>query len=95
MARSSRVIAACLCVTVAAAQDSEKIGADAENAIRKLVATNESGWNSHDMNELGSIFHNDAELINVVGMRGRREYNTIRPHSSLGYRPQALEATQP
>ena len=25
----------------------------------------------------------------------RREYNTIRPHSSLGYRPPAPEAIQP
>ena len=27
--------------------------------------------------------------------RWRREYNQVRPHSSLGYRPPAPEATQP
>jgi transposase-like protein len=27
--------------------------------------------------------------------RWRREYNTIRPHSSLGYRPPAPETIQP
>ena len=27
--------------------------------------------------------------------RWRREYNTVRPHSALGYRPPAPEAVQP
>ena len=31
----------------------------------------------------------------VLIERWRREYNTIRPHSSLGYEPPAPEATQP
>ena len=31
----------------------------------------------------------------VLIERWRREYNTVRPHSSLGYRPPAPEATQP
>ena len=31
----------------------------------------------------------------VLVERWRREYNTIRPHSSLGYRPPAPEAVQP
>jgi putative transposase len=31
----------------------------------------------------------------VLLERWRREYNTFRPHSSLGYRPPAPEATQP
>ena len=31
----------------------------------------------------------------VLIERWRKEYNTIRPHSSLGYRPPAPEATQP
>jgi putative transposase len=31
----------------------------------------------------------------VLIERWRREYNTIRPHSSLGYRHPAPEATQP
>ena len=31
----------------------------------------------------------------VLIERWRQEYNTIRPHSSLGYRPPAPEATQP
>ena len=31
----------------------------------------------------------------VLIERWRRHYNTVRPHSSLGYRPPAPEATQP
>ncbi len=31
----------------------------------------------------------------VLIERWRHEYNTIRPHSSLGYRPPAPEAVQP
>ncbi len=31
----------------------------------------------------------------VLTERWRHEYNTVRPHSSLGYRPPAPEAVQP
>ena len=31
----------------------------------------------------------------VLVDRWRREYNTVRPHSALGYRPPAPEATRP
>jgi len=47
-----------------------------------------------------------AELLNreifdtlleaqVLVERWRHEYNTVRPHSALGYRPPALEAVEP
>ncbi len=37
---------------------------------------------------------NGATLTEVLVERWRRHYNTVRPHSSLGYRPPALEARQ-
>jgi transposase InsO family protein len=40
------------------------------------------------------IFYNIKEA-RVVIENWRKEYNTIRPHSSLGYRPPAPEAVQP
>ena len=40
------------------------------------------------------IFFNLAEA-KVLIEQWRREYNTIRPHSSLGYRPPAPEAVRP
>ena len=33
--------------------------------------------------------------VQVLAEQWRREYNTIRPHSSLGYRPSAPEAVMP
>ncbi|MBD14849.1 MAG: hypothetical protein CMJ72_06740, partial [Planctomycetaceae bacterium] len=32
---------------------------------------------------------------NRVSERWRRHYNTVRPHSCLGYRPPAPESNQP
>jgi transposase InsO family protein len=42
----------------------------------------------------GEIFYTLTEA-RVSVERRRWEYNTIRPHSSLGYRPPAPAATQP
>jgi transposase InsO family protein len=42
----------------------------------------------------GEIFYTLQEA-QVLIERWRREYNTIRPHSSLGYRPPAPEAIAP
>jgi transposase InsO family protein len=42
----------------------------------------------------GEIFYNIKEA-KVVIENWRKQYNTVRPHSSLGYRPPAPEAIQP
>ena len=42
----------------------------------------------------GEIFYSLAET-KVLIEAWRRHYNTIRPHSSLGYRPPALETASP
>ena len=42
----------------------------------------------------GEIFYNIKEA-KVVIENWRKEYNTVRPHSSLGYRPPAPAAIQP
>src|SRR6202035_190366 len=39
----------------------------------------------------GEIFYSMKE-IRVLAERGRVHYNTVRPHSSLGYRPPAPRA---
>jgi transposase InsO family protein len=41
----------------------------------------------------GEIFYNLKEA-KVLIENWRQEYNTVRPHSSLGYRPPAPEAIQ-
>ncbi|MEE2841361.1 MAG: integrase core domain-containing protein [Chloroflexota bacterium] len=38
----------------------------------------------------GEIFYSLKE-VQILTEQWRREYNTIRPHSSLGYRPPAPE----
>ena len=42
----------------------------------------------------GEIFYNIKEAKFLIE-RWRKEYNTVRPHSILGYRPPAPEAVQP
>jgi transposase InsO family protein len=42
----------------------------------------------------GEIFYNLKEA-KVLIENWRQEYNTVRPHSSLGYRPPAPEVAQP
>ena len=42
----------------------------------------------------GEMFYTLKEA-QIIIERWRREYNTIRPHSSLNYRPPAPEAVQP
>jgi len=46
------------------------------NDVARDVAVRFAGaWNRHDMDELGSLFREDASFVNVVGtrMRGREE----------------------
>jgi len=40
------------------------------------------------------IFYSLKE-VQILTERRRREYNTVRPHSSLGYRPPVPEAIMP
>ena len=40
------------------------------------------------------IFYSLKE-VQILTERWRQEYNTLRPHSSLGYRPPAPEAVRP
>jgi transposase InsO family protein len=49
-------------------------------------------FNSKLRDELlkGEIFYT-LEEAKVIIEQWRRHYNTVRPHSSLGYRPPALE----
>jgi transposase InsO family protein len=42
----------------------------------------------------GEIFYSLKE-VQILTERWRREYNTIRPHSSLGYRPPVPEEIMP
>ena len=60
----------------------------------------ENGYNESSNGKLRDELLN-GELLDtllearVLVERWRRHYNTVRPHSSLGYRPPAPEAIQP
>jgi uncharacterized protein (TIGR02246 family) len=85
-ATATRSLAAIFMIAASAvqlsAQSGEKLPAEDEKAIRKLVATNEAGWNNHDMQALGSIFRDDAEFINVVGMHWRGKDAIVKAHAA-------------
>ncbi|MBB4619663.1 transposase InsO family protein [Sphingomonas abaci] len=49
---------------------------------------------SEEAQARGEIFYSLAEARMLIEA-WRRHYNTIRPHSSLGYRPPAPEAATP
>jgi transposase InsO family protein len=64
-----------------------------------LVFSAESDWRngvvmSRKRYTLEQTIHELREA-KVLVERWRREYNTLRPHSSLGYWPPALEAIEP
>ena len=67
---------------------------------RALGRTREGHLGEHKNGKLrdelldGEIFYTLKEA-QVLIERWRRHYNTVRPHSSLGYRPPAPVARQP
>ncbi len=63
------------------AQSNERVATDDERAIQRIVTTFESGWNTHDMGRIGSVFRDDAEFINVVGMFWRGKAAIVKAHA--------------
>ena len=54
-----------------------------EEAIRKTVMGFEQAWNTHDMELLASLFREDAEFINVVGMHWHRRDAIVAAHKAF------------
>jgi transposase InsO family protein len=71
-----------------------------EVAIRQgkstQIACREAGISEQSFDELlnGEIFYSLKEA-QVIIEQWRKHYNTIRPHSSLGYRPTAPQTMNP
>ena len=63
---------------------------------RRVVARIVTGPHDALRDELldREIFYTLTEAMILIE-RWRREYNTVRPHSALGYRPPAPEAIRP
>ena len=85
LSQSNQLFIALLAVVTAtswAAAQSRSNAPSDDEAIRQLVATFESGWNTHDMKAIGSIFRHDAEFINVVGMQWRGKDAIVKAHEA-------------
>jgi len=52
-----------------------------DEGIRKSVMDYEKAWNNHDMQLLATLFREDAEFINVVGMHWRGRAAIINAHA--------------
>lgn len=52
-----------------------------DEGIRKTVRSNEEAWNTHDMKLLATLFREDAEFINVVGMHWRGRDAIVKAHA--------------
>jgi uncharacterized protein (TIGR02246 family) len=52
-----------------------------EEGVRKTVMGFEEAWNTHDMKLLATLFQEDAEFINVVGMHWRGRDAIVKAHA--------------
>ncbi len=52
-----------------------------EEGVRKTVMGFEKAWNTHDMKLLATLFREDAEFINVVGMHWRGRDAVVKAHA--------------
>ena len=52
-----------------------------EQEIRKIPIGFERAWNTHDMQLLATLFREDAEFINVVGMHWRGRDAIVKAHA--------------
>ena len=52
-----------------------------DEGIRKTVVDYEKAWNTHDMQLLATLFREDAEFVNVVGMHWRGRDAIVKAHA--------------
>jgi uncharacterized protein (TIGR02246 family) len=51
-----------------------------EQSVRQVATAYEEAWNKHDMNAMASLFTEDAEWVNIVGMWWRGLLEVKRGH---------------
>ena len=52
-----------------------------DEGVRNIVVAYEKAWNSHDMELLATLWREDAELVNVVGMHWRGRDSIVKAHA--------------
>ena len=63
------------------AQAASTLTKEDEEGVRKTVMGFEKAWNTHDMKLLATLFLEDAEFINVVGMHWRGRDAIVKAHA--------------
>ncbi|MEW6734471.1 MAG: SgcJ/EcaC family oxidoreductase [Acidobacteriota bacterium] len=54
-----------------------------DQAVQDIVGCLEASWNTHDMNAFGDLFAEDADFVNVFGMRWRDKKTIREQHRAL------------
>ena len=54
-----------------------------DQGIRKTVMGFEKAWNTHDMKLLATLFREDAEFVNIVGMHWRGRDAIVAAHTAF------------
>lgn len=52
-------------------------------AVLEIVRRLEASWNAHDMDAFGELFADDADFVNVYGMRWRDKKTIREEHRAL------------
>ncbi|MCD6050658.1 MAG: hypothetical protein K0Q55_2061 [Verrucomicrobia bacterium] len=63
------------------AQTSSALSSEDEAGVRKTVMGFEQAWNTHDMKLLATLFREDAQFINVVGMHWQGRDAIVKAHA--------------
>ncbi|MGH9686129.1 MAG: SgcJ/EcaC family oxidoreductase [Candidatus Acidiferrales bacterium] len=64
-------------------QSDGRVSAEDKAGIEEVIQRFEDVWNSHRIAELGTLLTEDAEWINVVGMRWRGKADVVKAHEAL------------
>ena len=54
-----------------------------DQAVLEIVRRLETSWNAHDMDAFGELFADDADFVNVFGMRWRDKKTIREEHRAL------------
>jgi uncharacterized protein (TIGR02246 family) len=54
-----------------------------EQAVLEIVRRLEASWNAHDMEAFGELFADDADFVNVYGVRWRDKRTIREEHRAL------------
>lgn len=54
-----------------------------ERGVREVVRKLEASWNDHDMDAFGELFAENADFVNVIGMRWRSRSQIREEHRAL------------